>query len=214
MNYNALKCAMHNNEYEKFRKILYSFPQFTIEQDEIFLHACFFSKTKYAKALINSGRLFNNVICQRAIPVCLKKQDYKTLNMILNYLNLVHPNSLSKSSRMWNMTLLQIINFYGMEDKFGFYSAFNDVNITNKDRQDNLEYCYHTFIKYMDENVKIFFIDDFFKYIQHLIKKLLLFMNKKDTNNYLLMEIIYTDPIVREFTYHDIFMMISDKTNN
>lgn len=207
MNYHALKCAMHDDKFDEFVILLHKINRFSPGEDDILCHAAFFGKAKYVRVLIQSGKLFNMLeCCKHAILVCLKRRTFNVLDVILNHLIIGTLKSIRNSQQV-KMIQDCLLIFFGLHSSS--HSDFVDIkNISNRDRLKSLEYCYENIIKYMDH--KCVFRSTFYDFINHFIIKLLSFLNCRDKNIYLLLEIVMSHPIAKEFTDYEILKMIEE----
>ena len=82
MNYANLKCAMHNGDLKKFKECLYR--PLTYSQCEILVHACFFGKVKFVKALLEYVHSVDHAI--EAVRICNKKKYLILTDMVTKHL--------------------------------------------------------------------------------------------------------------------------------
>jgi hypothetical protein len=181
MNYAALKCALHNDNYDDFMIHLKKVNRFSPEEDEIFAHAAFFGKLRYVKALLSSNKMFDEIrSCQNTISICLRRKNYNTFCVVMNRL---------------------LENFPYC--KFLLFRYFNKY----PDDYTSIEYLYNSPFKNVI-GLSELCERELYNFVRDLIVKVLTFLNNRDKNIYLIMEIVMTHPIAKEFTNYQIVKMI------
>lgn len=188
MNYAALKCAMHDERYSDFCKILQKMGRFSHEEDEIFVHACFFGKLSYIRQLLKSNILQNPVATFTAsIGICLKRRLYKVIDILFENTG-IYFTPYEFEQLIW----LRLLNYFTeySHDYIGF------------------EYCYNNIIKKMCDADISFYYPIMCSTVKNLIARLKVIMNNTCKNKYLLLEIIQRHPISQNFTAYQLFNMI------
>lgn len=190
MNYAALKCALHDDNYVDFMIYLKKVNRFSPEEDEIFAHAAFFGKLRYVKVLLSSNKMFDEIIsCQNAIPICLRRKNYNTFCVVMNRLLENFPYG----------------KFVLREKMFRYFNEYPDDYTS-------IEYLYNSSLKNII-GISELYKNVLYNFVRDLIVKVLTFLNNRNKNIYLIMEIVMTHPIANEFTNYQIVSKIRDFTD-